>query len=106
MKIIHEIKGMSGESEGRGTKEEENKGRYNDNKKLSAAIRREIQTAKHPSLYIYTSLSKASSIFLFKRAFEFRAMIEQRLNRFLQSPSILRWEGRTSQAIKNYGIME
>lgn len=58
MKIIHEIKGMSGESEGRGTKEEENKGRYNDNKKLSAAIRREIQTAKHPSLYIYIQASR------------------------------------------------
>lgn len=53
---------------------------------VCAAIRREIQTAKHPflslSFSIYISLSKASSTFLFERAFEFRAVIEQRLNRF------------------------
>lgn len=42
------------------------------------------------SLYIYNPLE---SLFLFERAFEFRAVIEQRLNRFnrfLQSSSILR----------------
>lgn len=71
---------------------------------VCAAIRREIQTAKHPflslSFSIYISLSKASSTFLFERGFEFRAVIEQRLNRFNRFSNHRRFFGERTRRLR------
>lgn len=86
-------------------REEENKGGYNDNKNcLCGDKARDSNSETSLSLtlflYIYISLSKASSTFLFERAFEFRAVIEQRLNRFNRFSNHRRFFGERTRRLR------
>lgn len=86
-------------------REEENKGGYNDNKNcLCGDKARDSNSETSLSLtlflYIYISLSKASSTFLFERGFEFRAVIEQRLNRFNRFSNHRRFFGERTRRLR------
>lgn len=100
-----EIKGNGGMRRPVEQREEENKGGYNDNKNcLCGDKARDSNSETSLSLtlflYIYISLSKASSTFLFERGFEFRAVIEQRLNRFNRFSNHRRFFGERTRRLR------
>lgn len=100
-----EIKGNGGMRRPVEQREEENKGGYNDNKNcLCGDKARDSNSETSLSLtlflYIYISLSKASSTFLFERGFEFRAVIEQRLNRFNRFSNHRRFFGEKTRRLR------
>lgn len=79
-----EIKGNGGMRRPVEQREEENKGGYNDNKNcLCGDKARDSNSETSLSLTLFLYIYKPfESLFLFERAFEFCAVIEQRLNRF------------------------
>lgn len=83
-------------------REEENKGGYNDNKNcLCGDKARDSNSETSLSLTLFLYIYKLfESLFLFERGFEFRAVIEQRLNRFNRFSNHRRFFGERTRRLR------